>query len=144
MDEMAKTIELRIKEIETRITEHEALKQHLKVKTEEIGNLKKKLIDFQNISEEAVDGFRVVSAGLDERFFNNRSTLIDFAKSYIQIRGSFSESERSELDEIAWTETKGRLEGKSYAYENLKIGIPQKNWIVSQAAFSVDSYSKGL
>ncbi|MBK9038983.1 MAG: hypothetical protein IPL83_07465 [Bdellovibrionales bacterium] len=123
MDELAKAIEVRIKEIETRITEHEALKEHLKAKTEEIGNLKKKLIDFQNISKEAVDGFRVVSAGLDKRFFNDRITLIDFAKSYIQIRGSFSESERSELDKIAWTETKGRLEGKRYAYENLKITL---------------------
>jgi hypothetical protein len=123
MDDLAKTIALRIKEIEIRITEHEDLREHLGAKTKEIGNLKQKLIDFQIINQEAVDGFRVVTAGLDKKFFRDRITLVDFAQAYIQLRGEFSESDRSQLDKIVWPETKGRLEGRMHAYENLRITL---------------------
>lgn len=135
MNELAESVKFRIGQIEDRIKSQKALQRHLENKTNQIANLKNRLIDFKKSSDEAENGFQIVIEGLDQDFFNAHVSIIDFAKAYAQVRGEFSDSEKSELDKIMWQETIGRLEGRRYAYENLRSTLENFIHQVSQNRF---------
>lgn len=135
MDELADSVDLRIGQVDHRIEIQKALQKHLENKTNQITNLKNKLLAFKKISEEAEDGFQIVIGGLDRDFIPAHVSIIDFAKAYAQVRGEFSDSEKSELDKIMWQETIGRLEGRQYAYENLRSTLENFIHQVNQGRF---------